>query len=203
MDTSHYFRYGVVGLILSACAFLSAEVEQVIIKWNPGLCLHTCVKGLEQRFQRIPGVESIEMNEPNGMATIKWKSNVPFSFVPLNYALRWIGIRQDDVRVRVRGSISVFQKTYSIISKGDHTRFVLLNRVSSNPNQYVERFNPADRQLSTELEAKLNEAKENNATVVIEGPLFMPLRSPPDPLRLVIDQMQVNPQSQSFQQPSY
>lgn len=191
MKTFCYFRYVLIVFFFILNGRLLAEIEYVVVTWNPGLCQASCIKGLEERFKKVPGVDAVEMNGPNGFARLTWKKRVPFSFQPINYALRWIGIREKDVRVKVRGYIAIYKDMYSIISSEDHTHFVLFNRVTSSPNDYVIEFNPANRILTPELKEQFDEIKRNNQTVVIEGSLFMPQRSPPDPLRLIIGVVQV------------
>lgn len=169
-----------------------AEVETVKVSWyQPVACLESCVKALENRFLRIPGVESAEMNQADGIATLKWKPNVPFSFLPINYALRYIGVREQNVWVKARGTISIQGDTYALISQGDGTRFVLLNRVPVNNTNYSNQYNTQNRGLSDEQKQKLTAAAKQKSSVTIEGLLFMPERSPPDPLQLIIGSLQI------------
>jgi len=171
---------------------LVAEVELVVLKWNPIPCKNNCPSLLQNRLEKSKGVVSVEMHPEEGRADLKWSPTIPFSFIPLNWALRYVGVREKDLRVRVSGHILGSGSNYSIVSRGDHTIFTLFNRaVPVNHLEYTTLFNSYNRVLSKEITAKLDEVMKGKKIAVIEGPLFMPERSPPDPLRLVIDTLSV------------
>lgn len=171
---------------------LFAEVEQAVLTWNPIACKDACPRLLGERLQQAKGVASVQMNGVSGRVDIVWDAKIPFSFVPLNWALRYVGVREKSLRVKVSGYIRGSGNNYSIVSRGDNTNFVLFNRaVPVNPPQYINMYNPVNRVLSPDLIAKLEEAKKGNKVAIIEGPIFMPERSPPDPLRLVIDSISI------------
>lgn len=178
-----------LSLLLSISLF--AEVQKVVLKWDPKLCPQSCMQILEQRLTKASGVQGVEMNIAEGSATLGWNPTIPFSFVPLNYALRWVGIRENDVRVQVKGTVSISGNTYAVISSGDRTRFVLFGPVDSKPNQYSVQYNSGNRPLADETKEKLLKAKQQNLSVTVSGTLFMPYRSPPDPLRLILSDLQV------------
>lgn len=179
-------------ILLMPSAMVFSEVEQAILKWNPTACNHNCPGLLQARLQQAKGVSSVEMHAEEGWAAMAWDPKIPFSFVPLNWALRYVGVREKALRVRVSGHVQGSGVNYSITSRGDNTNFVLFNRaVPVDPPQYVNMYNPSNRILSKEIIAKLEEAKKGNRIVVIDGPIFMPERSPPDPLRLVVENISV------------
>lgn len=181
----------IFSLVFSAALF--AEVEQVTLRWNPIPCNYDCPKNLYDRLSRAKGVASVEVRSEMGNANIVWDKKIPFSFVPLNWALRYVGVREKEVRVKVSGYIKGSAPQYILLSRGDNTSFVLFNRaITTAPSsQYVDLFNPTNRTLSSDQIAKLEAARKSNRLVTIEGPIFMPERSPPDPLRLVIDSFAV------------
>jgi hypothetical protein len=171
---------------------LQAEVEQVILTWNPIPCNYACPKNLQDRLQKAKGVASVDMQASDGRAIMVWDTHIPFSFVPLNFALRYVGVREKSLRVKVSGYVHGSGANYSITSRGDNTNFVLFNRaVPANPPQYNNLYNPTNRVLSKDQIAKLEDAKKGKQVVVIEGPIFMPERSPPDPLQLVIENISI------------
>lgn len=190
-------------LLLSVAFHLNAEVEQVVIKWNPIACKNECPRLLQERLQQAKGVASVEVHSDEGWASIVWDKKFPFSFVPLNWALRYVGVREKYLRVKVRGRVHGSGASYSIISEGDGTNFVLFNRaVPVDPPQYVNLFNPTNRVLTPDIIEKLEEAKKGNQTVVIDGPIFMWERSPPDPLRLVVESISVDAPKPTAKTPS-
>lgn len=191
-------------MLLFAClifvSFLNAEVEQVHLRWDPIPCKKACPILLHERLQKAKGVASVEIDANSGHATMTWDEKIPFSFVPLNYALRYVGVREKDLRVKVSGTIYGSGANYFIKSRGDQTLFMLFNRAASEgPSNYVNLYNPTNRALSLELIAKLEEIKKANQIAIIEGPIFMPERSPPDPLRLVIDNISIEKQKSTKQ----
>lgn len=116
-----------------------------------------------RRLTAASGVASVEMHGDVGRADIKWKPTSPFSFVPLNGALRLVGVRQRTVRLRVSGTITGSGKNFSIVSRGDRTNFVLLNRVApTEPSNYTNLFSRTNRDLSQELIDKLQEGMKKS-----------------------------------------
>lgn len=173
-------------------SFLNAEVEQVSLRWDPIPCKKACPILLHDRLQKAKGVASVEINADSGNATMTWDKKIPFSFVPLNYALRYVGVREKELRVKVSGSISGSGASYFIKSRGDNTIFVLFNRAApGGQSNYVTLYSATNRVLTPELITKLEDIKKSNQIAIIEGPIFMPERSPPDPLRLVIDNISI------------
>jgi hypothetical protein len=164
-----------------------SEIQKVVVTWDPVPCQQSCIEGLRKRFSMIAGVQSVDMNQASGLATLTWKPNVSFSFVPINNALRWIGIREIQVRVQATGKISQKGSDFYLVSSNDGTRFLLLNRVAQTGNTYIEEYNAENRGLSPELVNQLTDIMKNQQLATVEGPLFMPERSPPDPLSLVIN----------------
>lgn len=175
------------GLLLGSS--LAADIQQVTLIWQPGLCGAPCIKNLQTRLTQIPAVAKVDMDQGTGRAIIVWKPDALFSFAPINAAARYVGIRVDDIRLKVRGKIVEEAGQIKLISSGDGTAFVLLNPAIPQKNQYTNTKNPATRKLSPELTAQLLEAKKNGWTVTIEGPFFEPYRSPPN--NLVVEQLNV------------
>lgn len=171
---------------------ISAEVEKVTVTWTSVLCRDACGQLLYKYFCRIPAVSSVEVNQQAGIAYLKWKENQKFSFAPVNHAMQMVGLGLRDVRVTVTGTIRATGKYFSIISLGDNTEFYLLSPVTPT-NGYVNQFNLANRQLSPEMQQKLFNAQNERKIVTIEGPLFMPWRSPI--LYLVVASMNIKENS--------
>lgn len=161
---------------------LSAEIVQVTLVWQAGLCTPACIRELNQQLSRINGVDQINMNEGAGRAYLTWKKDAPFSFQPINMATRFVGIRINDIRLKVKGRISGSGSNLQLISDGDNTRFSLLNPITSSPNQYSVSNSVYTRQLSADVIAKLIETVKNKETVTVEGQFFEPFRSPPNNL---------------------
>lgn len=164
-----------------------AEVEKVTISWTALLCNQRCIQQLDRHFSRIKGVAGVEFNQQAGMVELRWKPNVPFYVAPINIAMGLVGVSIKDIRVKVRGTIRASSKNYRIVSLGDNTSFTLLSPITPYRGTFATPFNPANRELSPEMRQKLYEAQKSNKIALIEGPLFMPERSPP--LMIVLDQI--------------
>ena len=171
-------------------ATLSAEVQQVTLIWQPGLCAAPCVKELTKQLYKIPGVAQVNINESIGRAFIVWKPDAFFAFQPLNAAARYVGIRVDQIHLKVKGRIGMESGQVRLISSGDNTAFTLLNPLVPTARQYTVQWNPSTRKLSPELQAELLETQKNNWTVTIEGTFYEPYRSPPN--LLIVEQLSVD-----------
>lgn len=158
---------------------LNAEIEQVMIKWTPGLCQDSCIRGLEQQFRRIQGVTQVNFSPTNSQAILQWAPNVPFSYRPIEGAMAHIGLSTEDIFVTVRGKISHTSQDVILTSIGDNTPFHLLSTPQQMPNQFIEENSPFNRALNPEMRSKLLEVESNQQIVTISGPLFHPETSPP------------------------
>jgi hypothetical protein len=172
--------------ILCALQFISlgAEIENVTVTWSAIECKSSCINQLEQQFRKIPGVAEISMNQSAGQADLKWKKNATFSFSPINIAMEMIGLTINDIRVRVHGILEHTATHVTLISSGDLTHFDLINPVVPTLKGQAPQFNLGVRGLQPALREKLLAAETEKKIATIEGPLFMPERSPP--LELVV-----------------
>lgn len=166
-------------------ATLAAEIEQVVLTWQAPLCQDACVRELNRQLSRIRGVAAVDVNQGAGNATLKWQPDAPFSFQPINMATRFVGIRINDIGLKVRGRIAGTAQNLQLISEKDNTVFYLYNPILPNTNQYNTRNSLYNRQLSPEVAAQLLETVKKRQLVTIEGQLFEPFRSPPNNLVVV------------------
>lgn len=179
-----------LGCFIIVQTTLSAEIEMVTLTWDPTPCQQTCQVNLQKRLTAAAGVASADVHGDVGQAQLQWKPGSPFSFVPLNGALRLVGLREKTVRVKVSGTITGGGKNFAIVSRGDNTNFVLLNRVApTEPSFYTNEYSRTNRDLSQELIDKLQEGKKKKQIAIVEGLLFEPYRSPPAPNQLIVDQI--------------
>lgn len=175
----------------ASCLFLSslsAEFQQIQVRWTPGLCGEDCINNLRREFAKIPGFQEAEFGP--SQVDLKWKPNFPFTFQSINAATRMVGIRLQDVRIRVRGHVSRRDAhTFFLTSEGDNTRVILIGSAPPEPTGYTVVQNVETHALSPDVQEKLEEAAANKTAVVVDGPLFMPFQMPS--LRLVVDQLKV------------
>jgi len=158
---------------------LTAEIERVTIKWTPGLCQTSCSKTLQQKLSKMNGVAEVNFNQDGAEANLRWKPTASFSYANLESTMAQIGLSMDDIRIKARGYIKHDEKTVTLVSIGDNTRFVLLGPVIPQKSAQVNEYSVYAHPVSPELRTKLLNAEKANMIAVIEGQLFEPERSPP------------------------
>lgn len=168
------------------CSHVYGEVQLVELVFVPGLCNDQCARLLKERLLRINGVADASISPGTGRASVKWKPDIRFSFQDINYAARYVGIRVDEIHMRVRGNIVEEGGSIKLISVGDNTPFTLINPVMPRMGGAAVVYNAQERRLSPELAATLLDAKRDNKIATIQGLLFEPYRSPP--FLLVVEQ---------------
>ncbi|HRD55378.1 MAG TPA: hypothetical protein PLC42_03170 [Parachlamydiaceae bacterium] len=160
---------------------LHSDIQEVKVFWSAPLCTPSCYSLLATEFRKVPGVADVEMNGAAGQANLKWTPNASFSFHAVDAAMRMVGPRLHNIRVKVRGKIQEAQGTIKLISEGDQTEFYLLGPAGFAPGQTLTQ-SVYNRPLTPNIQEKLLSAKQQNLTVIIDGPLFQPQRSPPNQL---------------------
>lgn len=154
-----------------------AEVSKVTVKWlNPGVCSESCITDMAKQFGAMSGAAEVILNQGGGQVDIRWKPRVPFSYYPINTAMRMVGPSIHDIRVSVRGTIAHNSNTITLESLGDNTKFVLLGPVNPSMNQYTVVHNTDNRPLSEEARKKFLDAEKYFEVVEVEGPLLDPWR---------------------------
>lgn len=178
-------------ILLIAALFLThplmSEIQKVQIKWAPASCQVNCAQLLAQKFQQVPGVAQVYMNQPAGQAELRWKPNVPFTYQSVYTAMQLVGLWYDDFRVKVRGTIRINGNQVTLVSLGDNTQFILVGTVQPQQGKYATEYNAQTRPFTPALFAQLQAAAAESRLAIVEGPLFMPERSPP--LYLVVAQL--------------
>jgi hypothetical protein len=169
--------------------FLQAEVEFIEIRWNAFKCLDICTPLIEKNLNAIRDVHNVKINARAGVATMGWSPNYPFSYEPFRLASSAAGIHIDDMRIRVRGTISHDVDNFYLVSSGDDARFLLLGPISTVPGRYIPKYNIASYPLTGDVKEQLLEAEQNRFTVVISGPLYLPSRYP---RTLIAAQIKIN-----------
>lgn len=183
-------------LLLAITSNLQADIEKILIKWNAALCRDVCIPNLQSKFRSVGGVTDFQINPSAGVAELHWRPRYPFSLVPFNTAMRSVGIRMLNIRVRVTGTIAHDSYNVYLVSLGDNSRFQLIGPIRPEIGQYVIRQNIANHPLSPEVLQRLLSTEAGGQTVTIEGPLFEPNR-----YNLILITEQINfppPRAQDF-----
>ncbi|MBS4168232.1 hypothetical protein [Parachlamydia sp. AcF125] len=170
---------------------LQGEIQNVTLTWQNALCPPTCAELLLKEFQKVQGVEKASMNAAAGQLQLNWQPHTPFSFAPINAAMRTVGPRLSTIRLTVRGQIQTHQDKITLVSDRDGTVFNLVNRIAPMQNAYTEQYNIQNRAFPPPLLAELREKEKTRQVVIIEGPLFQPERVVP--LQLVLESMKDAP----------
>jgi hypothetical protein len=174
-----------------------AEVELVTIVWKASTCPLNCARMLEAQLRTIPGVASVTVYPLVGRAELRWRPMMPFSFAPINTAVRSVGPSIFQMLVKARGVIRVNAGNYQLISLGDNTPFNLIGPVMARPGQYTISANIASHPISPELKANLDRAMMGGYVTLVEGPLFEFWRTPV--LYLITEQIRfVQPEAKSL-----
>lgn len=178
-------------ILIGLTGSLFAEIELVSVSWNPAYCRsESCEKNLKKRLNAINRVDKVEINLAAGRADLWWKHDITFSFDPINRAMRRIGlnVKDDGVRLKVRGTIQQYGNRLALISAGDGTRFELLSHVIPSEGEYLpehKRVTPILDKVNQEI---LLDASVKNQIVTIEGILYRHNYTPP--FKILIDRIQ-------------
>ena len=152
------------------------EIEKITIKWTANLCADSCIRDMYKQFGAVNGIAEKIINQQQGMAEFRWKPKSSFNFQMLDQAMRLVGPRIQDSRVRVRGTISHDASNVYLNSLGDNTRFILLGTPPASTTEYVIQYSAQTRGLPPETRKKFLDSENNFEVVVVEGPLFEPIR---------------------------
>jgi hypothetical protein len=169
----------------------------VTLSWKPAACAPTCYPVLERRLGDIPAVAEVKFNYSKAMAELRWKPNQPYDDRLVRTPVAWSGLVLNDVRIRVRGTITHDDKNVYLVSLGDGTKFPLVSPPSPNNLRYVVKNNPSTYTLEHDLENELLDAEDNFEIVTIEGTLITPFRPP---VHLIVEGVQY-PQDSGFSEP--
>lgn len=169
---------------------LFSEVQKLTIKWSAPQCNTKCADTIVAAFSKIPEVASIDMNQPAGQMDVHWKPNQKISFIPVNAAMSRVGLTMDDIRIRVRGTISHDDRGVVLLSIGDNTPFQLLGPIVPERHRYTIQYSPYTHPLSPEMKEQLLKGEQENKVATVSGPLFMPERSPPLPLMIIVENLE-------------
>ncbi len=167
---------------------LSAEIERVTVNWNPQICLDACVREISRQLRMINGIAEIVISQPQGQADLRWKPKSPFSYDYIKTAIGIVGAPILDVRVQVRGTLTITPAAVILESLGDNTRFVLLSPAQQSFSKNVPQRNFDTHVLAPQMRQQLVDAATQSCVVVIKGPLLRPLMG----LYLIIEQITIN-----------
>lgn len=177
----------IFSLILFTSASLFGEIDFVQLYWTPELCRDDCGKTLIAHFEKIKAIQNYDLSIPQGRATLYWRPNFPFSFSTINSAMRLVGLKVLNTRVRVVGTISITRNKISLVSLGDRTRFILINKISPVYGEQVVASSLENRGFTRSQSKEFQILSEERTLVQVEGPLFLPARyiTP----HLIVDQL--------------
>lgn len=182
----------ILAVLLLIANSINGEVISVTLKWDPLVCFASCNTQLAQQFQKIPGVADMRFNPDMGQVTLIWKPNMPFSFAPLNNALRYVGPKLLGNTISIRGTIERRGNDYYIRSLGDNTLFQLLGALKYEQNRYTIEHSVYNHPIEGNTKMQLDDAMLKHKIAKVDGYLFEPQWMT---LRVVITNM-------NFEQPA-
>lgn len=182
---SHFYK--ALTLLILASTPLTAEIQQLEMRYNPAFCTMQCPNMLANALRNMTAVAEVTLNAQQGQAFLRYKPNMPFDFWAFKRALQSVGSNYDYLRIKVRGTLVGKDKNFTLVSLGDNTRFSLLGPLQSSPVQYTISPNLTNHPLTPYLIESLERGVKENRIAVIQGWLFEPDRNPP--YYIVIEQM--------------
>lgn len=188
MITCYSKYFWLLSLCMGVLSPLCAEIERITVLWNPQICLEPCVREITRQLRMVNGIAEIVISEAQGQADIRWKPKVPFSYDYIKTAFGIVGATIRDVRMQVRGTLTVSASTIILESLGDNTRFVLLGPAQQSFTKNIPQKNFDTHPLAPEMQQQLLTAAREFCVVTVKGPLLRPLMG----LYLVVEQVSVN-----------
>ena len=174
--------------ILFKMSVVQGEIQEIVMKWNALLCLNECESTLANQLNNIANLRGLRIDSRAGTAVMGWQPYNFFSYAPFNLATRTVGIRIADFRLKVSGKIRHSEDNFYMVSEGDNTTYLLVGPIRAVPDRYIIQQNIASRPLSADIRIKLLRLADSQETVIIEGPLFEPLRAW---LILIVEQLKL------------
>ncbi len=182
----------ILPIVCSAFLFFSqasAQVEEAVIRWTPGVCTASCAAGIRTQLNKINGVSEISVNENQGQAVLKYNKGARFSLDQITLAMQMMGIWTEEIHLKVTGTVRQAGQDLFLASSGDGTQFLLLGQArpfpGQPPNVYVDQYNTANRALPDDVRKLLLDKATQKQEVIITGPIFQPERAPP--LMLIVE----------------
>lgn len=169
-------------LSLLSISSLLAEIEQVVVVWRAKNCDQSCEERIVERLEAASQIESASVIPGAGQAVVKWKPDTPFSYSPLNIAMRRVGPSIQMVQMVVSGKVRDDGKNIILTSTGDNSSFTLLNPVGAQDVGIAVQGTTRGRELPEDLKNRLIQAQKNGQIVTVKGNLFNPFRAPPQML---------------------
>ena len=167
---------------LSCANLLQGEILSVDVFWAHGSCRDSCTKILETQLRQTKEIESVSTSTTSNMASITWKKTEPFTYKALKLPFQRVGVGIDNIRVKVKGTLSPSKDRIVLVSSENKTTFdlVSLNKAKGTP---------ALLSLDPQFRATFLEYAEKRTPVIIEGALYQAHRSPP--LYLLVEKVTV------------
>jgi hypothetical protein len=165
---------------------LFGEIIDVQVLFNQAFCKSSCTEKLQKLFENIPAVESVEINQTQGSAQLKWKKGAPYDFSVIKRVMQHTGAGISYMRIKARGEIQSDKKNYYLVSTGDGSKFTL-SQISNHQNTIYSSQNTLTRSyISDAMASRLSDLKNEHSYITISGPLYFYSRPVPT---LIIESM--------------
>lgn len=116
-----------VGFLLLNFGYLSslpAQVEKVEIRVD-GLACPFCAYGLEKKLKKIEGVEKVQINVKDGIATLQSKKEKSVKVENLESAVKDAGFTPREIKATVVGKLGQSNDTPIFLTDGSKVKFIL------------------------------------------------------------------------------
>ena len=174
-----YFTIFYIIVTFTCTLPLFSEIEQITLRWLPGICKDACLNDLEKRLLTLTDIAEIKIQGSQNQVTLRWKPKRSYNYRELDAAMRYVGIRVDEVFVTVRGTLKHDNRQVILESLGDNSTFIILSPIALQPGQIAAEHNIESHQLQPATRAQLIQAENEFKIVKIEGALLLPERVQP------------------------
>ncbi len=165
-------------MLIFTISMLQGEIEEIIIKWNPFICLDTCIPRLASSLQEIPEIANLKIDSKVGVAIMTWDPMRPYSYEPIRRALANAGATLLDMRMRIKGTVYHEGESFYLDANGNNTRFLLVGPLRVDPYNYVPRYSLAAHELTLDMKSRLLTIEKSGELILIAGPLYLPAQYP-------------------------
>lgn len=155
---------------------IAAEIELVVIRWGNVLCQDSCIRTVTNQIRRLNGAAELIVSQPDAQVSIRWKPFTPFTVDSIRSVMSASGLRFEDIRVHVRGTIVRSGRAFVLRSIGDNTSFILIGPAQASMTITVANNNLDAHILSPELQQQFADAERDSVVTVVDGPLFTRMR---------------------------
>lgn len=184
-----WLQYTISCIAICLASNVQAEIINLTLYWHSGICGAQCARALDNNLQKVRGVSQVQTEFNDGYAILTWKPRLALDYSQILLATQRVGVSMDEVRLKMRGTISHSGQRFFIQSLGDPTKVELFSFQQPSTTRFVDFTNISSFSVNPDLQRKLLDAEKGNQLVTVEGRLFEP---EVPPLKLIVDNFSID-----------